>query len=75
MHQRYRWLTLGDEVISVARAGTQHGWLRGELGWVEVLPVPGAVGNVLVCFHGFGRVVVPAGTLRALPSPTRGGGR
>lgn len=71
--QRYRWLALGDEVRSVARAGSAHSWLRDERGCVETLPPPGAIGNVLVRFHGFGRVVVPAGTVLPLPSIVPGG--
>jgi len=70
---RYRWLEHGDEVRSVARSGATHGWLRGEQGRVEVLPPPGAIGNVLVRFHGFGRVVVPAGTVCPVPTLVPGG--
>ena len=71
--RRYRWLELDVEVRSVARVGSAHGWLRGEQGRVEVLPPPGVVGNVLVRFHGFGRVVVPAGTVRPVPTLVPGG--
>ena len=56
---RYRWLDTEKPVISVGR----RSMVKGKVGCILALPIPGAIGNVLVDFGGT-VAVVPAGTLR-----------
>jgi hypothetical protein len=63
---KYRWLDSERRVVSAAKEGTPHGWLRGHIGVVLALPrsSPRIVGNCLVQFEDGLEVVCPAGTLR-----------
>jgi hypothetical protein len=61
---KYRWLSVGDRVRYVGRAG-QAG-LRDRLGEVRAVPTPGVISNVIVRLDDGQWVVAPAGTWRRL---------